>query len=121
MPTFDTTAIQPQVQRSECRAKRPQARQPFISVVVMGLIILSGCYATPLAAHGPRAPRAFDVTRHSGVWGATGIGDKIECPYGMHSLLISEPWYSNLLRLVTLGLMASYKVHVVCADASRPL
>jgi hypothetical protein len=87
-----------------------------LALGLVGLSGLFGCYTTPLTTRGMEAPTTYDVTRYPGAWGQTGIGEKVECPQGMHSVLISEPWYSNLLRLVTLGMVATYRVHVVCSQ-----
>lgn len=80
-----------------------------------GAAQLSGCYSQPVVSGGVKSAVQQTESTIVPVWGAEGTVVK-QCPAGMYGVTIDEPWYGNVLRFVTLGLVGARRIDITCVE-----
>jgi hypothetical protein len=83
--------------------------------LAIGALAGVACYPHQLVGGGVKSVATVQETQVVPFWGVQGAA-VTECKAGIHSVSIDEPWYGNLLRLVTLGIVGTHRVQIVCNE-----
>jgi hypothetical protein len=102
--------------RRAWRTRSTAPRLTWLALASLATMACTGCYSYPLVGGGVKSAVTKEETQVAPFWGTQGAALD-ECRAGIHSVTVDEPWYGNILRLVTLGILGVHRVQVICNEA----
>lgn len=94
---------------------------PLWGAILASALLLSGCYSYSVATGVP-STGTIRVGRGSVLfWGLMGVHRPApQCPHGLSYMKTWQPWWSVIVRDLTLGIVTPWRAEYECALGQAP-